>query len=131
MKSVKDGERHGDMCDHWPGPISAIKFVLYWMRISPVSLYSVDHPHGQVAHQQKCHHLATRFFPHLLLVGSKPARGIQDEDSLQRGLEERGQGGQEGDQAERIGVQHEERPDDAEDRVEKYTSLSDYQQQVV
>lgn len=91
VESVKDGERGCDVSDNRPGP-EAVKVHLNWIRVCTPCFQCVDRPHGEVAHQQESHTLPAGLLPALFRVVAVAFGCIQNESSLQRGLDDAGDG---------------------------------------
>ena len=121
MEPVENGQRHRNMSDNRPCPFTPIKFDLDRMRIRSVSFQRVDGPHGQIANQQKCHHLSSWFPFDLLICASKSTGRIQDKDCLQSGLDQRCQGCQKG---QKMVFKLKKGSNNAEGRIDEDSGLS-------
>ena len=121
MEPIENGQRHRNMGDYRSRPFTSIKLDLDWMRIRSVSFQRVDGPHGQVANQQKGHHLSSWFSFNLFICASKSTGRIQDKDCLQSGLHQRCQGCQKG---QKMVFKLKKSSNNAKVRVDEDSSLS-------
>lgn len=128
VEAVEDGERHGDVRDDGPGPDTVV-VELGGVGVSTARLESADGPHGQVTDQEESYHFPARFPGELIVVVATAARGVQDEQGLQRGLDKGDDGGEEGQDPTR--VQTEVAANDSEGGVDVGAGLGDQEQDVV
>lgn len=88
MEPVENRQRHGDVRDYGPRPVS-IELQMRWSELGPVFLQHVDHPQRHVGHNQKRYWLPSGLPLRLFRVTTPLPGSMQDEDGLQACLHER------------------------------------------
>lgn len=92
-------------------------------------LQRVNGPHGQIGHQQESDDFPSGFFPDLVRGRTGAPGGVQNEDGLASGLQERRHSGHQ--HQHRVLLNGELAADDGESAVDVHASLGAHQQNVI
>lgn len=116
------------MRDDRPRP-QPVKVKLDRVRLRPRFLQRVDGPHGEIRDEEEGDDLPAGFPADLIGSDAGPARRVQDEDGLARGLQKRGEGG--GQDEDRVALDGELAADYGEGAVDEHAGLGADQEDVV